>query len=91
MAFVNRNICKSFKLSTSVSLQKLSDQECSEVIILSRGTVEIYDHQNPTVGFQLLSGEDFTFRGLNNSNQLSAKGSGDIYYRTQFYSGIPDL
>ena len=87
----NRNVCKTFKITTSGSLQAFATQECSEVIVKPRGTVLIYDHQNPSVGFQLLSGEEFTFRGLINSNQLSATGSGDIYYRTQFFSNLPGV
>lgn len=88
---VNRNFCKSFKITASGSLAAFANQECSEVIVLPRATVLIFDYRNPSVGFQLLSGEKFTFRGLTNANQLSATGSGDIYYRTQFFSNLPGV
>lgn len=91
MAFFNRNTCKSFALTASGSLQCFQDQECSEVIVVPRGTILVYDHMNPTVGFQVIANQEFTFRGLTNSNQLSATGSGVVYYRTQFYSNLPGV
>ena len=87
----NRNVCKTFKITTNGTLSAFADQECSEVIVKPRATVLIFDHMNPTVGFQLLSGEEFTFSGLINSNQLSATGVGDVYYRTQFFSNLPGV
>ena len=77
-------------------------QPCSEVTIYN-GTgalVYVYDRAveytasvyNEAYKFMLSSGESFTFRGLTNVDQVSAKtssGTGEIYYRTQFFSSNP--
>jgi len=103
--YFNRNQCRSFALHLTTALTKLSGavapggQPCSEVIIYN-GTgalVYIYDRgAMHTAGipedeyrFMLSSGETFTFRGLTNVDQVSAKTSssaGKVYYRTQYYS-----
>lgn len=88
MAHLNRNICKSFFLNGNNTKTKLTDQECSEVIVRPQVDYTFYDYQNPTVGFLVKSGTEFNFKGLTNSDQLSATGNGDLYYRTQFYSGL---
>ena len=48
---------------------------------------------NPTVGFQMISGEEMTFRGLTNISDLSANGTngGVVYLRTQYYGTTPGL
>ena len=77
-------------------------QPCSEVTIYN-GTgalVYVYDRAEEYTGsvpvdayrFMLSSGESFTFRGLTNVTQVSAKtssGTGEVYYRTQFFSSNP--
>ena len=73
---------------------------CSEVIIKgnhSNGVLFVYDRAElHTAGvpedeyrFALSAGEEFTFRGLTNVDQVSAKmstGTAVINYRTQFFS-----
>lgn len=88
----NRNVCKTFNLTTTGAGNKLrlADQECSEVIVISTVATNFYDHRNPTVLFQVPANRQFTFRGLTNSNELSAAGApGTLYYRTQFFSFLP--
>jgi len=100
MAFINKNYCKSFQTTlNSSTYTKLSLQECSEVIIyLASSTasdyVDIIDPNNPTVPFRVLANKDITFRGLNDSSQLSAKantGTPIVYYRTQYFGSMTDL
>lgn len=91
MPFTNRNFCKSFFLSGNNTKTKLQNQECSEVIVRPIADYTFFDYQNPTVGFLVKGGTEFTFRGLSNSDQLSATGSGDLYYRTQYYGSMTDL
>ena len=95
--YVNLNKCRSFNQAISASLLPLTDQICSEVVIVNRTTQPIIvfdsgytDAQN---GFLLGAQESSTFRGITNSDQVSAiataGGTGTIYYRTQFYSMSP--
>ena len=95
--FTNRNVCKSFKQQVSTTWTALTAQECSEVIIVNKnGANDLLihtDNSNPSAPvntsneFLLENDDSFTFRGITNANQVSAKGTaGDIYYRTQFYS-----
>jgi hypothetical protein len=98
MSFINRNICKSFQSTLNNSTYvKLSSQECSEAIVIfysntASDWVDIIDPNNPTVPFRILANKDFVFRGLNDSSQLSAKGSGahTLYYRTQFFGSMTE-
>ena len=85
----NRNVCKSFSMSPGGSLAVLADQECSEVIVLPSATTYFADYRNPSVEFMVPANTVFTFRGLTNSNELSARGSGTLSYRTQFFSYLP--
>lgn len=93
MPFTNRNFCKTFNLSLTTGTLGLASQECSEVVILATVSTTYYDHMNPSVGFIVPANVEFTFRGLTNSNQLSAKGSttGTLYYRTQYFSFMPGV
>lgn len=91
MAQFNRNVCKSFFLTGNNVKVKLQSQECSEVIIRAKHVATIFDFQNPSVGFEVAAGTEFTFRGLTNSDQLSATCNGDLYYRTQFFGSIPGI
>ena len=93
--FFNINECRSFKQTISTNLVALTAQPCSEVIIVNKtgGTVTIYDngYSASNFGFLLASNESFTFRGITNTNVVSAiaASSGDIYYRTQYFSLLP--
>jgi hypothetical protein len=93
MPFTNRNLCKTFNLSLTTNTLGLTAQECSEVVVVSTVSTTYYDHMNPSVGFVVPANVEFTFRGLTNSNQLSAKGatSGTLYYRTQYFSFMPGV
>jgi len=77
---------------------------CSEVIIINRTgqNIWVYDRymggytsSAENFAFQMEDNESFTFRGLTNVNQVSAKtagapsGQSEIYYRTQYYSSNP--
>ena len=88
MAHINRNFCKSFNLSIDGSIKKLADQECTEVIVSCPNAINVYDKTNPAVPFSVPANTVFTFRGVTNSFDLSATGSGTLSYRTQFYSGL---
>jgi hypothetical protein len=91
MPFTNRNVCKSFVLNGNNTKVTLANQECSEVIVRPVVNYTFFDHQNPTVGFLVAANTEFTFRGLTNSNQLSATGNGELYYRTQMFSNMPGI
>jgi len=93
MAFTNLNSCKSFNQVATTGLAPLSSQECSEVIIINKTpeSLFIYDSNNFNDSNRMLlsAGDTFTFRGVTNSNQISAKlaaNSGTIYFRVQNYS-----
>ena len=88
MAFTNRNYCKTFNLALNGTAQKLADQECTEVIVSCSSIVNVYDKANPAVPFVVPANTVFTFRGVTNSFDLSASGSGTLSYRTQYYSGL---
>ena len=95
--YVNLNKCRSFNQAISASLLPLEDQICSEVVIVNRTTepILVFDggYSNAQNGFLLAPLESSTFRGITNTNQVSAKstasGTGDIYYRTQYFSITP--
>ena len=94
--YINLNTCRSFNVTATVTLAKLADQTCSEVLILNKSgeNLKIYDN-NFTASNQFLligDGESITLRGLTNTDQVSAQtaaNSGLVYYRTQFYSNNP--
>lgn len=93
--FYNQNECKSFKQTISTSLVQLAAYPCSEVIIVNRtgGAVNIFDNNNFSLNNSFLLGasESFTFRGITNTSTISASGTtvGDLYYRTQYFSVLP--
>lgn len=94
MGFINRNVCKTFKLVAPATKTKLQAQECSEVVVVPHGGhAVIYDHMNPLVGFEIPEKVEFTFRGITNSDQVSATlGGGTVLsYRTQFFSNFPEV
>lgn len=93
--FYNSNECKSFKQYIDTTLTKLSGFPCSEVIIVNRttGSISVYDNNNFSEenSFLLSAGESFTFRGITNTSVVSAiaTSAGDIYFRTQYFSMLP--
>jgi hypothetical protein len=97
--FVNPNHCRSFNFSLSNSLTRLTDEVCSEVVLINKTgqNVLVYDSNYFDSSNSLLlgNGESFVLRGVTNANQISAIGvlalsaGGDFYYRTQWYSNSP--
>lgn len=94
--FYNINECRSFNQTISATLVALSAQPCSEVILINKTgqSVYIYDSNNFGDETRLLLNnlETFTLRGVTNSAQVSAQtasGSGTLYYRTQYFSMLP--
>lgn len=93
--FYNINECRSFKQTIGTSLTQLSAHPCSEVIIVNKtgNSLTVYDngYDSTDFGFLLANNESFTFRGITNSSVVSAvaASSGAIYFRTQFFSLLP--
>ena len=93
--YYNQNECKSFNQTVGTTLTKLSSYVCSEVILTNRtgGLLSAYDSgfSGEPFAMQLINNEVYTFRGLTNSDQLSAKAAaaGPIFYRTQYFSCNP--
>ena len=93
--YYNVNQCKSFNQIITTALTQLSAQPCSEVILINRtgDSLSAYDSGLSGEAYAMLlkNDESMIFRGLTNSNQLSAKATatGKAYYRTQFYSNNP--
>lgn len=94
--FYNINDCKSFRQTvTAGSLVALSAYPCSEVLIVNRtgGNILVFDNNNFSVqnSFLMKNDEQYTFRGLTSTSVVSTSGAatGDIYYRSQYYSLLP--
>ena len=93
--FYNINDCKSFTQSIANTLVALSAYPCSEVILVNKGTsaVLIYDNNNfaDANSLTLSAGETFTIRGITSASLVSAKAvtSTTLYYRTQYFSYLP--
>jgi hypothetical protein len=93
--FFNQNDCRSFKQTIGATLVQLSSYPCSEVIITNRtsGNVTIYDNglNNAASAMLLIPNDTYTFRGITNTSVVSASAvsTGDIYYRTQYFSVLP--
>ena len=100
--FNNINVCTSFKQTIGTTLVALSTNSastssypCSEITIINRtgGNVMIYDNNNFAIGnaFLMIDKDQFTFRGITSTNVISASAAsaGDIYYRTAYYSAMP--
>ena len=90
MTFSSINKCKTFSVASTTNLTQLSSQECTEVDFFTTaaaGTISIYSESDTSTGFPLPSGQVYTFVGVTNSDQLSAKGTGTVYYRTKYYNG----
>lgn len=94
MAYQNRNICKSFSIALGSGVTMLSGaQECSEITVSPRVSgASFFDYRNPSQSFLVPVNEQFTFRGLTNTSDISATGTGcTLYYRTAFFSNTPDM
>lgn len=94
--FSNLNQSKSFNQVLTTNLARLSSQECSEVIISNKTGqgILVFDNNNfgATNGFLLSANDTFTFAGVSDCDQLSARtvaGTGTVYYRTQMFSNTP--
>lgn len=93
--FFNINDCRTFKQTITTSLVALTSYPCSEVIVVNKtgANVAIFDNNNSALGnaFLLSNNESFTFRGITSTAMVSASGAvtGDIYYRTQYFSLLP--
>jgi len=87
-SYRNLNTCRTFVTDALV----FPDQICGEVIVINRlaSPITINDagHVGAEFGFILNPDESFTFRGVTNSNSLTASVSG-LTIRTQFYSNSP--
>jgi hypothetical protein len=94
--FYNINDCRSFNVSLSTTLTPLTSYPCSEVIIINKTgqSVFIYDSNYFSTANRLLleSGDSIALRGITNASQVSAQTlslSGVLYYRTQYFSMLP--
>ena len=91
--FHNINQCRSFTFTAAASIAKLASQPCSEVVIIntSGSLLSAYDsgYSDPANALLIPDNTVFTIRGLTNSDQVSAAGSGPLSYRTQFFSNNP--
>ena len=91
----NTNVCRSFSLGVTTSMQALTGQVCSEVLIINKSAQDLYvydgEYTQDDNRILVSDGESITIRGITNCDQVSAKagGSGTIYYRTQYYSNNP--
>ena len=94
--FYNINDCRSFNQTVNTTLSALHLCTCSEVIIINHTGQQVYIYDsnnfNDTNRLLLDNNQQIVIRGITNSSQVSAKtasGSGTLYYRTQFYSFLP--
>jgi hypothetical protein len=99
--FTNLNLCFSVTDTITTTLRQLSSFKCTEVIVQNLGAspLKVWDvgstmtpTQSAAFCYIVAPSADFTFRGLTNSNEVSAafiSGSGLVSYRTQFFSSFP--
>ena len=91
-SYFNTNQCRSFRQIIGATYEGLSAQQpCSEVIVIPSAAMTFRDRGYLGIDeeFEVPANTQFTFRGLTNSNQLSAKGAGNLFYRTQYFSNNP--
>lgn len=91
--YYNVNQCKTYAVALTTNLVAFPNQVCSEVIVVNTTGqgILIFDQDNSSNSnaFALSADQQFTFRGITNSNQVSAKttaGAGTVTIRTQFFS-----
>lgn len=94
--FYNINECRSFNQTITTNLTRLSACPCSEVILINKTgqSVLIYDNDFFADANSLLleAGDSIALRGITSTSQVSAKtlaSSGTLYYRTQYFSLLP--
>jgi hypothetical protein len=94
--YININECRSFNQPLTTTLVGLSAQVCSEVIIYNKTgqSIFIYDSNYSDDSNRILldDNDTITIRGITNTEQVSAKtgaSNGTVYFRTQFYSVLP--
>ena len=94
--YININQCRSFNQTIKTSLVGLSSQVCSEVVIYNKTGEELFiydsDYSDDSNSILLDDNDTITIRGITNTEQVSAKtgaSSGVVYFRTQFYSMLP--
>jgi len=95
--YYNINECRSFNQPVGNSaFAKLSSQVCSEVTIFNKTGQICYINDNNYVGdgdgLALDDNDTVTIRGITNTELVSAKtaaSSGILYYRTAFFSSLP--
>jgi hypothetical protein len=94
--FYNQNDCRSFNQTITTNLTQLTAYPCSEVIIINKTgqSVLIYDNNffEDTNNLLLEAGDSIALRGITSTSQVSAKTSslsGTLYYRTQYFSMLP--
>lgn len=96
MDFYNRNKVNVFNMNIGTSITQLSAFSCIDAIIINRtgGDLYVYQDINSITDDRrmlLEDNESFLFKGITNSNNLSASASsaGVIYVQTQYYSNTP--
>lgn len=98
MPWNNLNTCYSVTDVFTNTLKQLSAYNCSEVVILNLGAspLRVWDVNsiaaNNSTSFIVPPSAEMTFRGITNSEQVSASfitGTGTVTYRTQFFSSFP--
>lgn len=91
--FYNINTCRSFSLTLAGSLVALQSQPCSEVVIINTtgGNLSAFDDGYSSAANALIIPNNTVveIRGITNSSQVSAIGSGTFSYRTQYFSLNP--
>jgi hypothetical protein len=94
--FYNINDCRTFNQTFTTNLESLCAYPCSEVIIVNKSPepIKIYDngYDDDAFAFTLSANASFTFRGITNTGNVSAKteaGSTTITFRTQYFSFLP--
>ena len=91
--YYNINVCRSFSVNLAGTLTPLSNQPCSEVVIVNAtgATLSAFDggYSDPSNALIIPNNGIVEIRGLTNSMQVSALGTGVLSYRTQFFSNNP--
>ena len=91
--FYNINVCRSFSRTLAGSLVALANQPCSEVVIINTtgGQLSAFDdgYSSPVNALIIPNGGIVEIRGITNSSQVSAFGTGTFSYRTQYFSYNP--
>lgn len=93
--FYTLNLSKTYLQTFGTGFTPLSSFVGSEVLIVNRGSnaVNIYDNNEFNDSFSLIlsAGESVTFKGISNTNQVSAKtgtGTTQLNYRVSRFSNF---